>query len=121
METKESPMSLPNFITVKTREIFNKKEIAVNNHFIYTYLNLATSITESKTTFQTYIHYDGPCLSTINLTDIELEDVFENLKTSRSSGYDDIFADVVKRVSNKIFFLSEICSQYLFSKGNLPR
>ena len=65
--------------------------------------NVAASIPESKTKFQNYIHYDGPCLSTINLMDLELENAFANLKTNKSSGYDDISADVFKKVSDEIF------------------
>ena len=93
---------LPNFITVKNREIFDKKEIAetFNSYFVNIGPNLAASISESKTSFQNYIHYNGPCLSTINLTDSELENAFASFKTHKSSGYDDISADVVKRVSN---------------------
>ena len=96
---------LPNFITLKNREIFDKKEIAetFNNYFVNIGPNLATSIPENKMTFQNYIYYDGPCLSTINLTDLELENAFASLKTKKSSEYDDISADVVKRVFDEIF------------------
>ena len=68
---------LPNFITVKNREIFDKKEIAdtFNSYFVNIGPNLAASIPESKTLFQNYIHYNGPCLSTINLADLKLEKV----------------------------------------------
>ena len=54
---------LPNFITVKNREIFVKKEIAetFNSYFVNIGPNLAASIPESKTSFQNYIHYNGPC------------------------------------------------------------
>ena len=56
--------SLPNFITLKNREIFDKKEIAetFNNYFVNIGPNLAASIPESKTTFQDYIQYNGPYL-----------------------------------------------------------
>ena len=66
---------LPNFITVKNREIFNKKEIAetFNSYFINIGPNLAASIPETKRTFKNYIHYDGSCLSTINVTYLQLE------------------------------------------------
>ena len=96
---------LTNFITVKNREIFDKKEIAetFNNYFVKIGPNLAVSIPESKTTFQNYIQYEGPCLSTINLTDLELENTFASLKTNKNSGYDDISADVVKKVFGEIF------------------
>ena len=45
---------LPNFITVKNREIFDKKEIAetFNSYFVHIGPNLAASIPESKTSFQ---------------------------------------------------------------------
>ena len=98
---------LPNFITLKNREIFDKKEIAetFNNYFVNIGPNLVTSIPENKMTFQNYIHYDGPCLSTINLMDLELENAFASLKTKKSSEYDDISADVVKRVFDEIFVI----------------
>ena len=35
--------------------------------------------------------------------DLELENAFANLKTNKSSGYDDISADVFKKVSDEIF------------------
>ena len=90
-------ISLPNFIKVKNREIFDKK-IAETfiNYFVNIDPNLVAFIPESKTTFQNYIHYDGPCLSTINLTDLEVENAFASLKTNKSSGYDDISADFLK-------------------------
>ena len=49
---------LPNFITVKNREIFDKKEIAeaFNSYFVTIGPNLATSIPESKTSLQNYIY-----------------------------------------------------------------
>ena len=92
-----SNISLPNFIKVKNREIFDKK-IAETfiNYFVNIDPNLVAFIPESKTTFQNYIHYDGPCLSTINLTDLEVENAFASLKTNKSSGYDDISADFLK-------------------------
>ena len=113
---------LPNFITVKNREIFNEKEIAeaFNSYFVNISPNLAASIPESKTSFQSYIHYNGPCLSTINLTDLELENVFASLKTNKSSGYDDIFADVVKRVSDEIFVILKHIFNISLAKGVFP-
>ena len=113
---------LPNFITVKNREIFDKKEIAetFNGYFANIGPNLAASIPESKTSFQNYIHYNGPCLSTINLTDLELENAFASLKTNKSSGYDDISADVVKRVSDEIFVILKHIFNISLAKGVFP-
>ena len=82
-----SNISLPNFIKVKTRVFVN---------FIKVKNRVFAFIPESKTTFQNYIHYDGPCLSTINLKDLEVENAFASLKTNKSSGYDDTSADFLK-------------------------
>ena len=95
----------PYFVTVKKQRNIRQNEIAetFSNYFASIGPNLAASIPESKTSFQNYILYDGPCLSTINLTDFELENAFASLKTNKSSGYDDVFANVVKGVSDEIF------------------
>ena len=77
LDTKNAPL----FISVKNRKIVDKKEIAKRLLII---LLMASSIPESKTTSQKYDYYDGPCLSTINHMDIELENVFARLKTSKS-------------------------------------
>ena len=97
---------LPNFITVKNREIFDKKEIAetFNSFFVNIGPNLAASIPESKTSFQNYIHYDGPCLSTINLTDLELENAFASLKANKSSAYDQIKECPIRYCYTEIYF-----------------
>ena len=77
---------LPNFITVKNKEMFDQKKISetFNNCFVNIGPNLAASIPEN---------------SIINLTDLELENAFASLKANESSRYDDISADVVQRVS----------------------
>ena len=113
---------LPNFITVKNREIFDKKEIAeiFNSYFVNIGHNLPAFIPESKTSFQNYIHHNGPCLSTINLTDLELENAFASLKTNESSGYDDISADVVKRVSDETFVILKHIFNISLAKGVFP-
>ena len=76
-----------------------------NDYFVNIDHNVVVSISITNTTFQNYIHCDGPCLSFINLTDLKLEKSFQSLKTNKSSGYDDITADVVKKVSDEIFII----------------
>ena len=107
---------------MKNREIFDKKEIAetFNSYFVNIGPNLATSIPQSKTSFQNYIHYNGLCLSTINLTDLELENAFVSLKTNKTSGYDDISADVVKRVSDETFVILKHIFNISLAKGVFP-
>ena len=93
-----------NFTTVKNKEILDKKEIAetFNNYFVNIGPNLVASIPERKMTSQNYIHYDGPCFSIINLTDLKLEIAFAIFKTNKSSEYNDISANTVKKVSDEI-------------------
>ena len=95
----------PNHIKVKNREIFGKKIAETFNwFFLNNDPNLAAPIPKSKTTFQNYIHHNGPCLSTINFTDLELENEFGSFKINKSSGYNDISVGIVKRVSDEILF-----------------
>ena len=114
--TNASP---PNFITVKNREIFDKTEIVetFNNYFVTTGPNLAASFPESKTIFQNYIHYDDPCLSTINLTDLELKNTFASLQKTKVQG----MPMLSKKVFDEIFVILEIYFKYLYSKGSHPR
>ena len=89
-----------------------------NSYFVSIGPNLAPSIPESKTSFQNY--YNSPSLSTINLTDLELENPFVSLKTNKSSGYDDISADVVKKVSDEIFVILKHIFYISLAKGVFP-
>ena len=107
---------------MKNREIFDKKEIVetFNDYFVNISPNLAASIPESKTTFQNYIQYDGPCLNTINIMDLELENAFESLKTNKNSRYDDISANVVKKVFDKIFVILKHIFNISLARGVFP-
>ena len=84
---------------IKNIEIFDKKEIAgtITNYFVNVDTNLAASILESRAISQDYIHYNVPCHSTINITVFELENAFASFKTNKSSGYDNISSNVVKK------------------------
>ena len=73
-----------------------------------------------KTSFQNYINYNGPCLSNINIPDLELKNAFASLKTNKSSGYDDISADVVKRVSDEIFVILKYIFNISLAKAVFP-
>ena len=50
----------------------------------------------------------------------ELENEFVSLKTNKSSGYDDISADVVKRVSDEIFVILKHVFNISLAKGVFP-
>ena len=60
------------------------------------------------------------CLSTINLTDLELENAFASLKPNKSSGYYDMSADVIKRVYDEIFVILKHIFNISFAKGVFP-
>ena len=94
---------LPNIFKIYERCIYDQIQLFFDS--LLSKYQCGFTIPESKTSFQNYIHYNCPCLSTINLTDLELENAFASLKTNKSSGYNDISADVVKRVSDEIFVI----------------
>ena len=50
-----------------------------NNCFVNVNPNLAVSIPERKTSLQNYIHCNDPCLSTINLMELDQENEFASL------------------------------------------
>ena len=93
----------PILLRWKAEKYSTKKEFTetFDSYFVNVGPSLAVSIPENKTSFQNYIYNDG----IINLTGLGLENVSASLKTNKSSGYDDISADVVKRVSDEIFVI----------------
>ena len=114
--------SLSSFITVKNRKIFVRKEIAetFNRYLVNIGLNLAAPIPESKTVFQNYIHYNGACLSTTNLTDLELKPLRASKHFRKTLGYNDMSADVVKKVSDQIFVTVKHIFNISLEKGVFP-
>ena len=52
--------------------------------------------------------------------DLELEKAFVSLKANKSSGYDDISTDVVKRVSDEIFVILKHIFNISLAKGVFP-
>ena len=56
-------------------------------------------------------------LSTINLTSLGLANAFASLKRKKSSAYDDISANVVKRVSDEIFVTLKHIFNISLAKG----
>ena len=52
--------------------MFDQKELAetFNSYFVNIGSKLRASIPENKATFKNFIHYENPCLSTINLMDL---------------------------------------------------
>ena len=105
METKSHQWPIPqSYQGEKQRNIWQKIAETFNWFFLNNDPNLAAPIPKSKTTFQNYIHHNGPCLSTINFTDLELENEFGSFKINKSSGYNDISVGIVKRVSDEILF-----------------
>ena len=51
---------------------------------------------------------------------LRMENAFASLKTNKSSGYDDISADVVKKVSDEIFVILKYILNLSLAKGVFP-
>ena len=108
----------PILLRWKAEKYSTKKEFTetFDSYFVNVGPSLAVSIPENKTSFQNYIYNDG----IINLTGLGLENVSASLKTNKSSGYDDISADVVKRVSDEIFVILKHIFNISLAKGVFP-
>ena len=87
---------------------------------IFLLIPVPTQLPLIPATIKNYINYDGLCLSAINLTELELHNSFASLKTNKSSGYDDISANVVKKLNDKIFVILKHIFNISLAKGVFP-
>ena len=59
-------------------------------------------------------------MGTLVVKRLKLENAFASLKTNKNSAYDDIFADVVKKVSDEIFVILKHFFNISLAKGVFP-
>ena len=82
-----------------------KKTIAENFNKFFCEIGpkFASKIAPSLISFQHFLHCDYPYLEEKPKTDGELNEALKNLKTKKSSGYDEISSDAIKHISPSIF------------------
>ena len=82
-----------------------KKTIAENFNKFFSEIGpkLASKIPHSLISFENFLQGDYSSLEEKPITDDELNEALQTLETKKSSGYDDIFSDVIKDTSPSIF------------------
>ena len=103
-------------------EFFDKKTIAGNFNKFFSEIGpkLASKIPHSLISFEHFLHGDNPSLEEKPITDDELIEALQTLKTKKSSGYDEIFSDVFKHISPSIFEPLRYIFNLFIEKGIFP-
>ena len=102
LKTNES--NLPRKITVNNKEIKRKNDIAneFNTFFSRIGLNLAKKIPQSTILFENYLKKANSSMDMKSLSINELKEAFFSLKMKKSSGYDEINYDVIRKCFNEL-------------------
>ena len=110
-------------MVVNDIEFFDKKTIAenFNNFFNEIEPKLASKIPHSLISFEHFLHGDYPSLEEKPITDDELNEALQTLKTKKSSGYDEISSDVIKHISPSGFEPMRCIFNLSIEKGIFPR
>ena len=70
--------------------------------------------------FEHFLHWDYPFLEEKLITDDELNEALQTLKTKKSSGYDEISPDVTERISPSVFEPLRYIFNLSIEKGIFP-
>ena len=70
--------------------------------------------------FEHFLHWDYPFLEEKLITDDELNEALQTLKTKKSSGYDEISPDVIERISPSVFEPLRYIFNLSIEKGIFP-
>ena len=102
---KSSGTLFPKQLVVNDLEFLIKKTIAenFNNFFSEIGPKLVFKILHSLISFEHFLQGDYPSLEDKPITDDELNEDLQTLKTKKSSGYDERFLDVIKHISPSLF------------------
>ena len=102
---KSGGILLPKRLVVNDLEFFDKKAIAenFNNFFSEIEPKLASEIPNSLISFDHFLHDDYPSSEKKPITDDQLNEALQILKTKKSSGYDEISSDDIRYISPSNF------------------
>ena len=95
----------PKSLAVNDIGIFDKKAIAenFNNFFSKIGPEMAFKIPHSLISFEHFLHRDYPSLEEKPITDDEVNEALQTLKTRKRYSYDEISSDVIKHISPSVF------------------
>ena len=119
---KLSGTLFPKRLVINNLEFFDKKTIAKNvNKFIGEFgPKLASNIPHSLISFEQFLHGDYPFLEEKPITDDELNEALQTLKTKKSSGYNETSSDVIKHISPSVFEPLRYIFNLSIEKGIFP-
>ena len=100
---------------------FDKTAIAGNLNQLFSEIGakLASKIPHSLISFEQFLHGDYPSLEEKPTTDDKLNKALQTLK-KKSSGYDEIFSDVIKHISPSTFERLRYIFNLSIEKGIFP-
>ena len=119
---RSSGTLFPKRLVVNDFEFFDKRTIAENFNKFFSEIGhkLASKIPHSLISFEHSLHGDYPSLEEKPITDDELNEALQTLKTKRSSGYDKISSDVIKHISPSVFGPLRYIFNLSIEKGIFP-
>ena len=98
-KSKIKSTNLPRKLAIKKVDVYNKPEIAdaFNDFFTNIGQKLASQITKSSKTFETYMNKVNVIMDSKPLSINELKDAFFSLKINKISGVDDVRFHIIKK------------------------
>ena len=100
--------TFPHKITINNTETFKKIANESNNYF----MNVGSTANIPNSDKQ--INCINNTINKTNLTEQEFQDAFQNIKTNKASGFNDITSNVIKSVYDQLFTpLFRICDMSL--------
>ena len=101
---------------------FDKKTTAENFNKFFSKIRprLASEIPPSLINFEHFLHGDYLPIEEKPITDVELNEDLETLKTKKSSGYNEISSDVIKHISPSVFEPTRYIFNLSIEKGIFP-
>ena len=120
--TKTTSHTLPKRLIVNNVEVFEKKTIAehFNKYFVNVGPNLADLIPRSNKKFESFLTGNCPTLIETPLTEEEMKNAFESLKSNKSPGFDEISSDVIKFVFDALIIPVKHIFDLSLKKGVFP-
>ena len=121
--------SLPKYLVLNNRNIFDKKTIAnsFNEHFVNVGSKLACETPQSQRSFEMYLKGSESSFEEITLSDEEIKTAFFSLKSGNRPGLDETNYDIEKQNCNsllvplKCIFDALLKSRIFPEKMNIPR
>ena len=121
-KSKIKPTNLPSKLTINKVDVCNKPEIAdaFNDFFTNIGQRLASQISKSSKTFESYMNKVNVIMDSKPLSINELKDAFFSLKINKSSGVGDVSFNIIKKCFGVLCEPLTYLFQLSLEKGVFP-